>query len=206
MTRNYYEILHVNQAASAEEIKSAYRREAFKWHPDRNAGSKEAEERFKWVSEAYAVLSDAEARKTYDSYLSQAYAPTMGAAPEVDFEAAAQLFIQEMYRLAAELSFKNVPWNKIAPELESRGCPSHVARHVAREVEVYRKTTIRSQAARLFFQALGWFVLGGIVTGLTYLIHPGGYYVVAIGLFAVGGWNMLRALYYFATGNAPSGD
>jgi curved DNA-binding protein len=65
--RDYYDILGVKKNASEEEIKKAYRKLALKYHPDRNQGNKEAEERFKEVSEAYAVLSDKKKRQEYDA-------------------------------------------------------------------------------------------------------------------------------------------
>jgi len=65
---DYYEILGVSRHASPEEIKSAYRRLALQYHPDRNPGDKNAEERFKQISEAYQVLSDSERRRLYDLY------------------------------------------------------------------------------------------------------------------------------------------
>ncbi|MCS7082972.1 MAG: molecular chaperone DnaJ [Bacteroidetes bacterium] len=68
MPRDYYEILGVSRDASPEEIKRAYRQLALKYHPDRNPGDKEAEERFKELAEAYAVLSDPEKRAQYDRY------------------------------------------------------------------------------------------------------------------------------------------
>ena len=67
-TRDYYEVLGVNKSASGEEIKRAYRKLAMKYHPDRNPNKKEAEERFKEINEAYAVLSDKEKRKQYDTF------------------------------------------------------------------------------------------------------------------------------------------
>jgi len=65
---DYYEVLGVNKDSSTQDIKKAYRKLAMKYHPDRNKGDKEAEEKFKKISEAYAVLSDPEKRKQYDTY------------------------------------------------------------------------------------------------------------------------------------------
>jgi curved DNA-binding protein CbpA len=64
--RDYYRILEVDPGAGEEEIRKAYRRAALTWHPDRNPGNPEAEERFKAISEAYAVLIDASKRREYD--------------------------------------------------------------------------------------------------------------------------------------------
>ena len=69
MAEDYYEILGVNKKASADEIKKAYRKLAVKWHPDKNPNNKAAsEEKFKKISEAYAVLSDEEKRRNYDTF------------------------------------------------------------------------------------------------------------------------------------------
>ncbi|MEN8231798.1 MAG: J domain-containing protein [Thermodesulfobacteriota bacterium] len=65
---DYYEVLGVKKDSSAQDIKKAYRKLAMKYHPDRNKGNKEAEEKFKKISEAYAVLSDPEKRKQYDTF------------------------------------------------------------------------------------------------------------------------------------------
>jgi molecular chaperone DnaJ len=67
--RDYYEVLGVSRTASIEEIKSAYRKAALKWHPDRNPDKKEeAEAKFRECTEAYSVLSDAQKRQIYDTY------------------------------------------------------------------------------------------------------------------------------------------
>ena len=66
--KDYYELLGVSRNASEEEIKKAYRKLALQYHPDRNPGDKQSEEKFKEVSEAYQILSDAEKRAKYDQY------------------------------------------------------------------------------------------------------------------------------------------
>ena len=66
--RDYYDILGISREASADEIKKAYRKTALKYHPDMNAGDREAEEQFKEAAEAYEVLSDREKKKLYDFY------------------------------------------------------------------------------------------------------------------------------------------
>jgi molecular chaperone DnaJ len=66
--RDYYEVLGVDKKASEDEIKKAYRKIAIKYHPDRNPGSKEAEEKFKEAAEAYDVLHDPQKRQQYDTF------------------------------------------------------------------------------------------------------------------------------------------
>lgn len=66
--RDYYEVLWISKGASEEEIKKAYRKLAMQYHPDRNSGDKEMEQKFKEVNEAYSVLSDAWKRKNYDMF------------------------------------------------------------------------------------------------------------------------------------------
>jgi len=71
--KDYYKILGVDKSASDTEIKKAYRKLAMKYHPDHTKNDKSAEEKFKQVSEAYAVLSDAEKRKQYDQFGSSGF-------------------------------------------------------------------------------------------------------------------------------------
>lgn len=66
--RDYYEVLGVSKDASAEDIKHAYKKLAIKYHPDKNPGNKEAEEKFKEAAEAYEILSDAKKRAQYDQF------------------------------------------------------------------------------------------------------------------------------------------
>ena len=73
---DYYDILGVSKDASASEIKSAYRKQALEWHPDKHSDNKDAaEKRFKEVNEAYQILSDGQKRKAYDQFGHNAFTP-----------------------------------------------------------------------------------------------------------------------------------
>jgi molecular chaperone DnaJ len=83
--KDYYEILGVKKTASEAELKKAYRELAKKFHPDKNKGNKEAENKFKEISEAYAVLSDKDKREQYDRLGREAFGPG-GANPFAGFD------------------------------------------------------------------------------------------------------------------------
>lgn len=76
--RDFYEVLGVSKTASADEIKKAYRKVAMQFHPDRNPGDKQAEEKFKEAAEAYEILSDTDKKAQYDRYGHAAFGPGRG--------------------------------------------------------------------------------------------------------------------------------
>jgi molecular chaperone DnaJ len=90
--RDYYEVLGVGRNASAAELKSAYRKLAMQHHPDRNAGDRQAEQRFKEVSEAYEVLKDDQKRAAYEQFGHAAFEGGAGGRPGFDFGSFADVF------------------------------------------------------------------------------------------------------------------
>jgi DnaJ-class molecular chaperone len=207
---DYYKTLELERAATSDEIRSSYRRLAMKWHPDRNQGSAEAEERFKQISEAYSVLSDDDKRRNYDLYLSgegqrrdsfgRSYNPGFqGVSPE---EAAA-MFMNEMCELAAELTLHNVSWKDIAQELVRRGCAENTARDIAREIEKRRKAMIRSRARPYFLRSAVSGALGLAMVGAFAGVGLGILGFIGLLMFLSGAWNLVRAIYYMTTGRTP---
>ncbi|NLK72187.1 MAG: molecular chaperone DnaJ [Clostridiales bacterium] len=76
--RDYYEVLGISKGATTEEIKRAYRKKAHEYHPDKNGGDKEAEEKFKEVNEAYEILSDPQKKERYDRFGHAGVDPSAG--------------------------------------------------------------------------------------------------------------------------------
>ena len=199
----YYEVLGIPDEADGSEIRSAYRRAAMRWHPDCNQGSKESEERFKLIAQAYNVLSNPESRKRYDEMLTTGAAYTEKVS-EQSYEEAASQFLEEMYSLAVQLTLRNVSRKQIARELEHQGCPTTVAVYIATAIETQRKAAMREAGRILFMKGLGSFILGSIITGGIYLAAAGsGIYIVTWGLMVYGVFQMLRGIYHLLSGRSP---
>ncbi len=202
---DYYEVLELARGATAEEIKANYRRLAMMWHPDRNAGSPRAEEKFKAISEAYSVLSDEASRRAYDARqdTGRSAGGDSGFARAFTPEEAARMFMNEMYNLATELTMQNVGWRDIAQEMARRGCPEAAAQEIARTIEARRKAMVRGNARPYFLRSAvsGFFglclfaIFGGVGLGI----------IGFMGLLMLlsGGYNLVRAIYFMTTGNAP---
>ena len=92
---DFYEVLGVSRGADEDNIKKAYRKLALQYHPDRNEGSPEAEERFKEVTRAYEVLSDPEQRSVYDRFGEAGLARSGGGAQAYDFTDALETFMRD---------------------------------------------------------------------------------------------------------------
>jgi curved DNA-binding protein CbpA len=208
---DFYKTLEVDRGASAEEIKTNYRRLAMEWHPDRNAGSVEAEEKFKAISEAYSTLSDEASRRAYDDRLDSGWIPEAERAPgwgrsgfrDFSPEEAADMFMNEMYNLAIELTMHNVGWRDIAAELMRRGCPEAAAREIARKIEERRKAMVRGNARPYFVRSglSGFF--GLCLFGLFGGVGFGIFGLIGLIMFLSGGYNLIRAIYFMTTGAAP---
>ena len=137
--RSLYDVLGVAQAATSEEIKGAYRRQAMKWHPDRNPDNRaEAEERFKELGYAYQILSDPEQRAGYDKYLASQQQAGAGQQRQKEsaFNAgmsdadAAKMFFEQMLDLAFELARRGFDEAKIHKMLLALDCPENVTKAV----------------------------------------------------------------------------
>src|SRR5690606_9160211 len=90
--KDFYQVLGVDRKASADELKKAYRKLAMQYHPDKNQGNKDAEQRFKEISEAYDVLKDAQKRAAYDRFGHGAFDMGAGRGPAGGAGAGAQGF------------------------------------------------------------------------------------------------------------------
>ena len=98
--RDYYEVLGLKKGASDAEIKSAFRKMALKYHPDKNQGDKKAEEKFKEVNEAYGVLSDPDKKMKYDKFGHAGVDPNAGFGGAGNYTAGGNTFINDLLSMA----------------------------------------------------------------------------------------------------------
>ena len=201
---SHYGVLGVDDHATTREIKAAYRSQALRWHPDKHHGSKESEERFKRIAEAYSVLSDPKKRAFYDQAIRQGSAEFAQRETRRDTSDAAAIFFQEMVDLAFELTNKNVPWSRIASALVERGCPKDLAQSISKGAEQQRKTAVRKGARRLLLQATAW-LTGGVLTGLlNYWADQPDFNRITYAILLFSGVNVLRALWSLVSGRVPA--
>lgn len=145
-----YEILGISPDATAEEIKSAYRRQAMRWHPDRNPENKDAaEQRFKDIGYAYSILSDPDKRRAYDEKLEQKQRHE----EQDDFssENAFSLFIAAILDVAFEMALDGRDPISIYQHLVAQGCPEAIAKTVAqRAYSMANKSPSSNEKAKGF--------------------------------------------------------
>jgi curved DNA-binding protein CbpA len=212
-----YGILELERGASLEQIKANYRRLAMRWHPDRNGGSVEAEEKFKRISEAWSVLSDEGSRREYDLSLDsgaggqaeggrsdRGYSSGFAGFGAFTAEQAAGLFMNEMYNLAIELTMQNVGWRDIAEELTRRGCPAGTAADIARRIELRRKAMVRGNARPALIRAAVSIFFGFMIFGTFRGAGLGILGFIGLLMFLSGAWNLVRAIWFMTTGAAPA--
>ncbi len=132
MKNNLYQILGISQSANEQEIKSAYRRQAMRWHPDRNADNREeCERRFKEVGYAYSVLSDPEKRRKYDETILGRGESTSDKDDPFTSESAFSVFIAVILDRAFELALTGKDGIAIYRTLIAEGCPDKIAHTIA---------------------------------------------------------------------------
>ncbi|MDC1287197.1 DnaJ domain-containing protein [Gammaproteobacteria bacterium] len=153
---DFYEILGVQQNATQEEIKTAYRKEAMKWHPDRNNNSSESKLLFQGIAQAYKVLSDVDSRNEYDEGLNPEEADTYDHSSEQYYEEpgaheeeppsyeeparesysddfADTIFWEAMLDFAIELARSGMQEKEIYINLSRKGCPEKLADAISRK-------------------------------------------------------------------------
>ena len=200
---SYYEILGVNKNSSSDEIKRAYHNLALKYHPDLNPNDSNAEIMFRKINQAYSVLSNEYRKAQYDSM--QSHASKANSTDNYTNEQALRQFMSTMYAYAADMTLQNIGVEEIASFLESKGCPHSIAIEIAQSNEVYKKNTVRKAAGKLFVKAAISLIAGISLTAISYGIGARVFFIF-YGLILYGVWNIVRAIYYSATGLAPKAD
>ena len=188
---NYYETLGVAKTATADEIKKAYRTLAFKYHPDRNPGNAEAEEKFKQISAAYDVLSDESKRRQYDmGYSTDSYSSSQTAGNQ-------QYQRQYQYTYSNPFGDDNFwEWFNSA-QVRSRNQQTQNTNNYYNQYDYSNRTsnepeTKRDYFSHLFLKALQTFV-GFTFFRFSWIIIPFGP-IICIGVIVNGGSGVIKAL------------
>ncbi len=216
---SYYDILGVSPNATLDEIKRAYRKLAFLYHPDKNPGDRVAEQKFKKINEAYSILSEENERKKYDAKLFEKrnnfnnfnYNNTYNNTSNYSSEQAFKDFMKAMFAYAEDLAFLNMNAIEIQQLLEKQGCPTYISKIIAERAEFIRKSFIRAFSLQLFKKSI--LVLAGSFIGI--LIIKSLYIesqiefllnilITLILLFISRIPNLIRSIYYFFTGKVPN--
>ena len=188
---NYYDILGVSKTATADEIKKAYRTLAFKYHPDRNPGNAEAEEKFKQISAAYDVLSDESKRRQYDmGYSTDSYSSSQTAGNQ-------QYQRQYQYTYSNPFGDDNFwEWFNSA-QFRSRNQQTQNTNNYYNQYDYSNRTsnepeTKRDYFSQLFLKALQTFV-GFTFFRFSWIIIPFGP-IICIGVIVNGISGVIKAL------------
>lgn len=132
-SKTLYEILGISINATQEEVKQAYRRQAMKWHPDRNLDNRaEAEKKFKEISHAYSILSDILKRQEYDQWLQGSTDANQESEDSFTEENSFDVFISLILDIAFDLAEKGADQISIYRTLVDEGCPESTAQTVAK--------------------------------------------------------------------------
>ena len=188
---NYYDILGVSKTATADEIKKAYRTLAFKYHPDRNQGNAEAEEKFKQISAAYDVLGDEAKRRQYD----------MGGYSQSSYSNAGSQ-TQQQYQRQYQYTYQNPfgdenfwEWFNGA-QFRSRNQQTQNTNHYYNQYDYSNHTTEpetkRDHLSMLFLKALQTFV-GFTFFRFSWIIIPFGP-IICIGVIVNGISGVIKSL------------
>ena len=183
---DYYEILGVQKTATADEIKKAYRKLAFQYHPDKNPGDKAAEEKFKQISAAYDILGDEEKRRNYDltgssdyaqnnsyeNYRRYTYNGQQGAGPFTDEDTFWQWFNGGANRTSEEENQNRYEYRYSYSNKNRR--PSYTRKYLKRRLMLKIFQTLLCMflmpEAAMLFPLLDLFCFWGIINGISGII------------------------------------
>ena len=207
MPPTYYDFLEIPSSANGDQVRAAYRKQAIRFHPDKNPGITDAAQKFNQISQAYAVLRDPAARVAYDQALERSGSGSLFN-QRINPRAAAAMFYQEMAQLAFEMSTRNIRRGPIVEVLKAEGCPESIATRIARTATRTRRSLVRKVSVRLFLCSAGAIALGALLFFLvSRLLPPVGNYIlfpIAALLCLFGAYGVFFALRRLISGKMPA--